>query len=82
MYRQSRSAPALARGGFQNNFETQVELFRRSNDGLNKFSRTVSPGAVVQLGEELLLRAAVRDGDGMTLFYQTYSNCKLIKKCK
>lgn len=64
-FRQGRSATNIARGGYQPNFETEVELFRRSPDGTNKFSRLVNSGTVVQLGEELLLRAAVKDGDGM-----------------
>lgn len=53
----------MASGGFQRSFETQVGLFRRT-PGTTEFTQIVAPGTAISLGEVLLLRAAVREGDG------------------
>lgn len=62
-YRQGRSANTIASGGHQRNFEMDVNIFRR-NPLSKEFTQIISPGSPVQLGEELLLRASVKDGDG------------------
>lgn len=78
---ETRSTPTLARGGSQQNFESQVDLLRRSSDGTNKFSRVVKPGTIVQIGEELLLRASVREGDGMFVVVQIILNISFWLQC-
>lgn len=51
----------LAYGGNQQPFRTQLGLFCNV-DG--SFTKNLDPGAVVHLGEELILRAHVKSGDG------------------
>lgn len=58
-----RQAGVLAQGGAQQPFRTHLELFRHS-PGSNDFVRMLDAGAVVLLGEELMLRAQVKSGDG------------------
>lgn len=52
----------VAQGGGNQLFRSQVGLFRKSDE--NGFSQALTTGSVVQLGEELMLRAQVRTGDG------------------
>ncbi|XP_037033119.1 uncharacterized protein LOC119072076 isoform X1 [Bradysia coprophila] len=58
---QARSAGTYANGGSQLPFRTQIGIYRQGNNG---FSRNLEPGGVVLLGEELMLRAHVKFGDG------------------
>ncbi|CAH0557583.1 unnamed protein product [Brassicogethes aeneus] len=53
----------IASGGSQRNFETKISLFRKSL-GSDNFNQLVLPGSAVHLGEDLVLRVAVQDGDG------------------
>lgn len=52
----------VAQGGGNQQFRSQVGLFRKTDE--NGFSQPLTTGSVVQLGEELMLRAQVRAGDG------------------
>lgn len=56
-----RSSGTHVQGGSQQNFRTQVSLFRKSG---NDNQTPLEPGGTVQLGEELFLRAHVNSGDG------------------
>lgn len=56
------SGGAVAHGGSGQQFRTQVGLFRRADE--NGFTQALQPGDSVQLGEELMLRAQARSGDG------------------
>lgn len=58
----ARTLGTVARGGGNNVFVSQVGLFRRGTE--NQFTRALQAGGNVQLGEELMLRAQVRAGDG------------------
>ncbi|KAJ6633417.1 hypothetical protein Bhyg_16333 [Pseudolycoriella hygida] len=58
---QARAAGTLANGGSQLPFRTQMGIYRLGNNG---FTRNLEPGGVVLLGEELMLRAHVKFGDG------------------
>lgn len=58
---QKRSSGTHVQGGSQQNFRTQVSLFRKSG---NENQTPLEPGGIVQLGEELFLRAHVNSGDG------------------
>lgn len=60
-FSQGRSAGTFAQGGSQQPFRTQLGLFRNL-DGA--FTKSLESGSVVQLGEELMLRAQVKSGDG------------------
>lgn len=68
--RSAVSSATVVTGGSQRGFESQVGLFRRAGarsgatDNPGDFSRSVAPGQAVLLGEDLMLRATVRDGDG------------------
>lgn len=57
-----RALGTVARGGGNNVFFSQVGLYRRGSE--NQFTRALQSGGSVQLGEELMLRAQVRAGDG------------------
>lgn len=60
----ARSAAGnVAFGGGQQLFHSQVGLFRKNSENL--FSRPLHQGGTIQLGEEVMLRAQVRAGDGM-----------------
>lgn len=59
-FSQARSAGAFAQGGTQQPYRTQISLYRQTQGSLTP----LAPGAVVQLGEELVLRAHVKAGDG------------------
>lgn len=61
-----RSAGIFARGGIQQPFRTQLDLFQL-HDGTT--AKILSPGSIVQLGDELMLRAHVKAGDGRTTRY-------------
>lgn len=58
---QSRNIGTIARGGNQQPFHTQINLYRNS---LNGFTKLLEPNGIVQLGEELMVRAQVKSGDG------------------
>uniref|UniRef100_A0A1B0AFH3 ZP domain-containing protein n=1 Tax=Glossina pallidipes TaxID=7398 RepID=A0A1B0AFH3_GLOPL len=58
---QARSLGTYARGGKQNNLRTRLELLRKTSEG---YTQHVNSERIVQLGEELLLRAHVLPGDG------------------
>lgn len=51
----------LAQGGGQQPFRTQLGLYRQSSSG---FTKSLDAGDVIQLGEELMLRAQVSGGGG------------------
>ncbi|XP_030746746.1 uncharacterized protein LOC115875430 [Sitophilus oryzae] len=53
----------IASGGSQNDLKTLISIFKRP-PGSNTFDQTVQPNSVIDLGEELLLRAVVNDEDG------------------
>lgn len=61
LFSQSRNSGTLARGGNQQPFHTQISLYRNVQ---KDFSKSLEPGGIVQLGEELMLRAHVKSGDG------------------
>jgi hypothetical protein len=63
---QGRSVGTVAHGGNQQVFQSNLGLFRRADTG-GGFTRSVEPGGVVQLGEEMMLRVQVRAGDGKSL---------------
>ncbi|XP_063922656.1 uncharacterized protein LOC135137047 [Zophobas morio] len=56
----ARSIP-VASGGSQRRFDSTVTLLRKSN---GVFDQPVQQGSAVRLGDELLLRSSVREGDG------------------
>ncbi|XP_034934166.1 uncharacterized protein [Chelonus insularis] len=60
----ARMAPRIATGGHNNVFETEVGLYRKTLGSEHLFDTKIQPGGTVILGEEILLRAAVREGDG------------------
>lgn len=64
IFSQGRSAAPIVSGGSQRQFETQVGLFRRTPGTGGDFTLAISPGAALPLGEDLMLRANVREGDG------------------
>lgn len=63
------SAGVIATGGGQRGFNSNMALLRKS-PGSNNFDQPLQTGSVVLLGEEIVLRANVQDGDGKlkTLF--------------
>lgn len=63
---QARSGGTFALGGTQQPYRTQISLFRMSANG--GIGSALSPGATVQLGEELMLRAHVNAGDGWLIY--------------
>lgn len=58
---QARSIGAVAQGGGNSKFRTQVGIFRRNGDS---FHRPLDANGVVQLGEDLMLRMQTKQGDG------------------
>nr|XP_011304913.1 PREDICTED: uncharacterized protein LOC105267625 [Fopius arisanus] len=60
----ARMAVRVATGGHKNSFETEIGLYRKSLGSEQLFDSRIQPGGTVILGEEVLLRAVVRDGDG------------------
>lgn len=65
-YSAARMAPRVATGGHKSAFETDIGLYRKSF-GANEqqvFDAKIESGGTLLLGEEILLRAAVREGDG------------------
>lgn len=57
-------APRVATGGHKNAFETEIGLYRKTLGSNHLFDSRIQPGGTVILGEEILLRVAVREGDG------------------
>lgn len=57
-------AARIAEGGHNSAFETELALYRKTVNSENAFNAKIESGGTVILGEEILLRAAVRDGDG------------------
>lgn len=71
MFSQARNAIVFAHGGSSQQLRTHLGLYRHSGSG---FSRNLGSGATVQLGEELMLRAQVKAGDGeLMLFAHIFS---------
>ena len=64
MRRSGRNAPKVETGGHKNAFETEVGLYRKTFGSGHLFDAKIQPGGTVILGEEILLRALVREGDG------------------
>lgn len=64
----SNANGAIATGGGQQLFHSKVGLFRKNSENL--FTKPLHAGDMVTLGEEILLRAQVRQGDGMQLEIQ------------
>ncbi|KAJ8921026.1 hypothetical protein NQ315_015822 [Exocentrus adspersus] len=60
--RSAGAGAVVASGGGQKNFDSRLVLLRKSKSG--NFDQQLQPGSVVLLGEELVLRAVVQDGDG------------------
>uniref|UniRef100_A0A1A9X5H8 ZP domain-containing protein n=1 Tax=Glossina brevipalpis TaxID=37001 RepID=A0A1A9X5H8_9MUSC len=58
---QGRSMGIYARGGKQNNLRTHIELLRKLSED---YTQHLNSERIVQLGEDLLLRAHVLPGDG------------------
>lgn len=56
--------PRVVTGGSQNNFEIDVGLFRKTFHSDKVFDARIRSGDTVILGEEVLLRVLVRDGNG------------------
>ncbi|XP_043282098.1 uncharacterized protein [Venturia canescens] len=59
-----RNTPKVETGGYKNVFETEVGLYRKTFGSGHLFDAKIQPGGTVILGEEVLLRALVREGDG------------------
>lgn len=55
-------APRVAGGG--NDFQTDVALYRKTYNSENIFDKRIESGGTVILGEEILLRVSIREGDG------------------
>nr|CAI5868299.1 unnamed protein product [Callosobruchus analis] len=53
----------VASGGGNYNFDSHIFLMRKS-PGSNNFDQLLQTGSVVQLGEEMLLRTKIQEGDG------------------
>lgn len=60
-YRQARNSVVFANGGANPHLRTQLGLYRLSGSG---FTKSLESGGFVQLGEELMLRAQIKYGDG------------------
>ncbi|XP_031782250.1 uncharacterized protein LOC103317629 [Nasonia vitripennis] len=64
----ARMAPRVAAGGHKSAFETDIALYRKSfgagSAEQQVFDAKIESGGTLLLGEEILLRAAVREGDG------------------
>ncbi|XP_076270662.1 uncharacterized protein LOC143202763 [Rhynchophorus ferrugineus] len=60
----ARSNPdVVASGGSQNDLKTRITIYRK-RPGTNVFDQPVQSNAIIHLGEDLLLKASVNDGDG------------------
>lgn len=75
--RSSSGNSVVVSGGGQRNFDSKLNLFRKST-GSDNFDQLVLPGSTVTLGEELVLRAAVQDGDGKFIVHIFQWNQSLI----
>ncbi|XP_066594841.1 uncharacterized protein [Prorops nasuta] len=60
----ARMVPGIISGGSRNTFDTDVALFRKTYSSENVFDTKIEPGGTVVLGEEVLLRVVVKEGDG------------------
>ncbi|XP_047359130.1 uncharacterized protein LOC124952786 isoform X1 [Vespa velutina] len=60
----ARMVPRVFTGGSQNNLEIDVGLFRKTFHSEKVFDTRIQSGDTVILGEEVLLRVLVRDGNG------------------
>lgn len=60
----------FAHGGAKQHLRTQLGLYRQSGSG---FTKNLDSGAFVQLGEELMLRAQVKAGDGKEILFIQFS---------
>ncbi|XP_966726.2 uncharacterized protein LOC655123 [Tribolium castaneum] len=59
--RSNSKSISVASGGNQRKFDSVVTLWRKNN---GVFDQPVHQGSAVRLGDELMLRTAVREGDG------------------
>ncbi|KAI4499561.1 hypothetical protein M0802_005457 [Mischocyttarus mexicanus] len=60
----ARMVPRVVTGGFQNTLEIDVGLFRKTFHSDKVFDTRIQSGDTLILGEEVLLRVLVRDGNG------------------
>ncbi|XP_015173395.1 PREDICTED: uncharacterized protein LOC107064830 [Polistes dominula] len=60
----ARMVPRVVTGGFQNTLEVDVGLFRKTFHSDKVFDTRIQSGDTLILGEEVLLRVLVRDGNG------------------
>ncbi|XP_063995571.1 uncharacterized protein LOC135172947 isoform X2 [Diachasmimorpha longicaudata] len=60
----ARMTARVATGGHKDSFETEIGLYRKTTGSDQLFDARIPSGGTVILGEEILLRAVVRDGDG------------------
>ncbi|KAL2724490.1 uncharacterized protein V1478_009003 [Vespula squamosa] len=60
----ARMVPRVVTGGSQNTLEIDVGLFRKTFHSEKVFDTRIQSGDTVILGEEVLLRVLVRDGNG------------------
>lgn len=60
IYSQARNAMIYSHMGRQQ-LRSHISLYRHISGGL---ARSLLPGSAVQLGEELMLRAQIKSGDG------------------
>ncbi|XP_043477761.1 uncharacterized protein LOC122508461 isoform X2 [Leptopilina heterotoma] len=56
--------PKIETGGYKSDFQTDVALYRKTFNSENVFDTRIESGGTVILGEEILLRVLVREGDG------------------
>lgn len=61
----------VATGGTQKDLKTRIGIFRKRS-GSNVFDQNVQSDSVIQLGEELALRALINEEDGNKTFFKFY----------
>lgn len=59
-----RMVPRIVTGGLKNPLQTDVGLYRKTFNSENVFDTRIQSGGTLILGEEVLLRVLVREGDG------------------
>ena len=75
IFRTARIAPRVAAGGYKHDFQTDVGLYRKTYSSENIFDTRIESGGTVILGEEILLRVLIKEGDGSFLRnYKIYDN--------
>lgn len=63
-FRTAKILPKIEAGGYKSDFQTDVALYRKTFNSENVFDTRIESGGTVILGEEILLRVLVREGDG------------------